>query len=92
MNRAVDRRGSRAGAQQFAQEQVCGHLGMGLVRVLLLGNKSVSGQPLQQLGSVGADHLDLRIVNVGVDKSGGDQRVGILDRNHASRQLSNKLR
>ena len=45
---------------------------------LLLFDEGIILQPVEQLRAVGADHLGLRIVNVGVDKPRHDERAGVV--------------
>ena len=44
----------------------------------LLFDERIIVQPVEQLRAVGADHLGLRIVNVGVDKPRHDERAGVV--------------
>ena len=76
--------GGGAGAQQFLEEDT-GHIGgVGRVGELLLGGEGVGVQPVQQLLAVGGDHAGLRVVDVGVDEAGGDQRIAVFDHFHAA--------
>ena len=44
----------------------------------LLFDEGVVGKPVEQLRAVGADHLSLRIMDVGVDETGGDETAGVI--------------
>ena len=44
----------------------------------LLFDKRVVAQPVQQLRAVGADHLGLRIMDMGVDETGHDERARVI--------------
>ena len=44
----------------------------------LLLDEGVFLQPFEQLRAIGRDHLRLRIVDMGVDESGQNQRVGVM--------------
>ena len=44
----------------------------------LLFDKGVVVQPVEQLRAVGADHLGLRIVDVGVDETGHDETARMI--------------
>ena len=69
--------GGGAVAQQLLEEDA-GHVGgMGFVGELLFGWEGVGVQPIQQLLAVGGDHPGLRIVDMGIDKTGGDQCVAV---------------
>ena len=73
MDRAVDHRRGGARAQDLAEEQPRHPLGMGLIGELQLRGEGILLEPGQQLLAVGGDHLQLRIVDVGVDQAGQDQ-------------------
>ncbi len=75
--------GGGAVAQQLAEEQVGHFAGVGRVGEGALGREGVGVQPVQQLLTVGGDHAGLRVVDVGVDETGGDQRVGVFEDLHA---------
>src|ERR1700727_1576318 len=49
----------------------------GIGKFLLL-DKGVVGKPVEQLRAVGANHLSLRVVDVGVDETRGDDRAGVI--------------
>lgn len=53
----------------------------GILRIgkLALHREGVGGEPLQQLFAKGADHLGLRIVNVGIDKTRQQQLAPQVD-------------
>ncbi|MNP28141.1 hypothetical protein D3C76_1210910 [compost metagenome] len=57
---------------------------MGRIGELALGGEGVGVQPVQQLLAVGGDHAGLRVVDVGVDEAGDDQRVAVFDDLHAA--------
>ena len=44
----------------------------------LLFDERVIVQPVEQLRAVRADHLGLRIVDVGVDETGHDEQAGVI--------------
>ena len=44
----------------------------------LLFDKGVVGKPVEELRPVGANHLGLRIVNMGVDEARGDEAAGMI--------------
>ena len=78
MDRAVHGGRRRPGPQQFAEEQRRDGLRMCLVGELPLRDEGVFVQPREQLFAIGADHLHLRIMDVGVDEARADDRVGIM--------------
>ena len=52
----------------------------------LLFDKRIIVQPVEQLRAVGADHLGLRIMDMGVDEAGHDQRAGVIVDDRARRR------
>ena len=70
--------GGGAITQQFLEEDRRHVAGMRLVFELLLGGEGVGVEPVQQLLAVGGDHAGLRVVDMGVDETGGNQRVAVL--------------
>lgn len=68
-------RGGGAVAQQFLEEDFRHLVGVRFVGELLFAGEGVGVQPVQQLLAVRADHAGLREMDVGVDKTRGDQRV-----------------
>ena len=70
--------GGSAVAQQFLEEDRRHVAGVSLVFELPLGGEGVGVEPVQQLLAVGGDHAGLRVVDMGVDEAGGDQRVAVV--------------
>ena len=80
MQRAKHQRGGGAVAHKLLNEKFGDLFRVGLIGKLALHREGVGGQPLQQLFAKGADHLRLRVMDVGVDKTGQQQpaaQVGI---------------
>ena len=80
MQRAKHQRGGGAVAHQLLNEKFGDLFRVGFIGKLALHREGVGGQPLQQLFAKGADHLRLRIMDVGVDKTGQQQptaQVGV---------------
>ncbi len=65
--------GRRAAAQEFVKEERRGSLGVGALGELLLLGKGVALEPVQQLGAVARDDIDLGEVRVDVDEAGDHQ-------------------
>jgi hypothetical protein len=63
-------RGGGAMAYQLVNKKLRYLLGVLRIGKLALHREGVGGEPLQQLFAKGADHLGLRIVDVGIDKPG----------------------
>ena len=73
MHGAEHQRGGGAVRQQLVQEErrhFCRVIG---TVILALHREGILVEPLQQLFAKGADHLGLRIMNMGIDKAGHDQ-------------------
>jgi hypothetical protein len=64
--------------EQRVEEERRGRLGMRRLGMARLGGKGVRRQPLEQLGAVARDHVELRAVHVGVDEAGQDPAAGVL--------------
>ncbi len=86
MHSAIDHGRGGARAQQLAQEHLRHHRGMGRLGELLLGHEGVGIEPFEQLRAIGADHLQLRIMHMGVDHAGHDQLIGVVHRRDARGQ------
>ena len=91
-DRAVDHGGGGAVAQQLVEEERRDPRGVGRVLELLLLDEGVFLQPFQQLRAVGADHLGLRVVDVGVDQPGQDELIRIVVDRRARRQRRQQRR
>lgn len=88
MDRAEHQRGSGAVAQQFVEEQLGLGGGVAGIGKALLGGKGVGFQPVQQLGAVGGDHSELRVMHMAVDEAGQQQALRML----LQRQVGGQLR
>ena len=64
---------------------------MGGVGEFLLLDKRVVVQPVDELRAVGADHLGLRIMDVGVDEAGGHDAVGMIVDDRAARRAGENV-
>ena len=62
----------------------------GIGEFLLLDERIVV-QPVEQLRAVGADHLGLRIMDVGVDEAGHDERAGMIVDERAARRAGENV-
>ena len=51
---------------------------MGGIGEFLLLDEGIVVEPVEQLRAVGADHLGLRIVDMGVDEAGHDEAAGVI--------------
>ena len=79
VHRAEHQCGGGAVAQQLAEEQIGLLASMLHVTETPFVGEGVGFQPVQQLRAIGADDADLRVMNVGVDETGSDQRVRVFD-------------
>jgi len=71
-------RGGAVGEQRV--EEMRGRLArMQRVAVFGLGGEGVGGEPVEQLGAVARDHVDLRAVDVRVDEAGQHQPAAVVD-------------
>ena len=68
MQRTKNQCGGGAVAQQLVDKKLRDLRGVVGIGKLALHGKGISGEPLQQLLAKCADHLGLRIVDVGIDK------------------------
>ena len=75
--REDDRRGRAVGEQRVEEVRRC-RVGVRDVGVARLGRKGVRRQPVEQLGPVAGDDVDLRTVDVGVDEAWQDQAAGMV--------------
>ena len=73
MQRAEHQRGGGAIAHQLVNEKFGDLFRVGFIGKLALHREGIGGQPLQQLLAKGADHLRLRIMHMGIDKTGQQQ-------------------
>ena len=78
--------GGGAITQQFFEEHIGHFLRVGFVCELAFARKGVGVEPVEQLFAVRTNHAGLREVDVGVDKTGGDQGVGVFSDGHVSWQ------
>jgi hypothetical protein len=91
MRRAVSACGGGAVSRQLVEEE------FGVVRGVfgnaefLLLDESVFLQPFEELGAIGGNHLGLRIVDMRVDESRHDQRIGIMIERNCRWQPRQKL-
>ena len=69
MQRTKDQRGGGAVAQQLVDKKLRDLRGVVGIGKLALHRKGIGGEPLQQLLAKCANHLGLRIVDVGIDKA-----------------------
>ncbi len=88
---AEHQRGGGAVAQQFLEKHLGDFAGVRGVAEGALGGEGVGIEPVQQLLAVGSDHAGLRIVDMGVDETGRDQRVRVLDHLGVGRQAGQQL-
>ena len=64
---------------------------MGGVGEFLLLDKGVVVEPVEQLRAVGADHLGLRIMDVGVDEARGHDAAGMIVDDRAARRAGENV-
>jgi hypothetical protein len=65
------------GDQRIEKER-CGRLGMRNVGVARFGRKGMRRQPVEQLGAVAGDDVDLRAVHVRVDEAGQHEPAAVV--------------
>ena len=78
MRRAVGKRRGGAVARQLVEEKFGVARGVRGIGEFLLFDEGVFLQPFEELRAIGGDHLRLRVVDMGVDESGQNQRVGVM--------------
>src|SRR5208337_1591650 len=77
MDRAIDHRRGRATAKQFIKKEFGNPSAVRGVAELLLLDKRVIVQPVEQLRAIGADDLGLRIVDMRIDEFRHDEAARI---------------
>ena len=78
VHRGEDHRGRRAMGQQRVKETARANGANGRVGIAQLGRKGVSLEPVQQLGAVAGNHLQLRHVHMGVDEARHQQLAAVV--------------
>jgi hypothetical protein len=91
MHRAIDRSRRRPVRQQLVEQEARQHLGLALMRQLLLLDEGVLVEPLHQLGAIGRDHLRLRHVQMRIDEARHDQIRAVVDDLGASWQCRHQF-
>ena len=91
MRRAVGKRGGGAVARQLVEEELGVARGVRGIGEFLLFDEGVFLQPFEELRAIGRDHLRLRVVDMGVDESGQNQRVGVMFDRSCRRQPRHQL-
>ena len=79
MDRAIGGSGGGAVAQEFIEEMYRDAFGMGRLDELALLREGVGVQPFQEVGSIGADDLHLRKVDMRIDETGQDEVRTMVD-------------
>src|SRR5471030_2046447 len=91
MHGAVDHGGGGAAAGQFIEEET-GDVGRVFgIGEFSFGREGVLFQPWQQAGRRRGDHVRLRIVYVGVDKTGHDDIAAIVVQRRTLRKEGDQL-
>ena len=78
MNRAKHQRTRRAVAQEFTHKKLCSLGADFRVFESHLRRESIILEPVQQLPTIGADNINLREMDMGVDKPRHDKVVFIV--------------
>ena len=76
---------------EFIEEEISHARAMRGIGKFLLLDEGVILKPVEELGAVGANHLSLRIVDVGVDEAGGDETAGVVVDDCARRSASKNI-